>query len=137
MCLFASPSGNGSTHTNSLVGVSPRGEKHRQYATGSTPTLDPPPRGIVCLDPLPWGPHSAPPPRGRESHKRCGRGTTTVLRRREAGPCACHHHVPPSGNCLLRLHATQHPPPRHHMCRRGERRGHGGRKMERGGTLRV
>ena len=26
MCLFASPSGKGSTHTNLLVGVSPRGE---------------------------------------------------------------------------------------------------------------
>ena len=26
MCLFASPSGKGSTHTNSLVGVTPRGE---------------------------------------------------------------------------------------------------------------
>ena len=26
MCLFASPSGKGSTHTNLLVGVTPRGE---------------------------------------------------------------------------------------------------------------
>ena len=26
MCLLASPSGKGSTHTNSLVGVTPRGE---------------------------------------------------------------------------------------------------------------
>jgi hypothetical protein len=26
LCLFASPSGKGSTHTNSLVGVTPRGE---------------------------------------------------------------------------------------------------------------
>ena len=33
MCLFASPSGKGSTHTNLLVGVTPRGENTDKFVS--------------------------------------------------------------------------------------------------------
>ena len=43
LCLFASPSGKGSTHTNLLVGVTP---------WGKTPTFGAPGRGPACFSPI-------------------------------------------------------------------------------------